>query len=369
VKTILVTGAAGFIGSHVAEALLRRGDRVIGLDNLSDFYEPARKRGNLAELQSLETAVNFRFVEADIRDRAALGKVFSSAQPEAIVHLAGMAGVRTSVDDPWLYYDVNLTGTLNLLDLAVGRGDPSLINDYLLAMPELSEEQRRELPKHVIARALGVQDQETVDLQSDDGRPNFVLASTSSVYGGTKTIPFVETDSADRPLAPYPASKRAAELLGHTYHHLYGLDFTALRFFTVYGPRNRPDMMAFKLLDGLRLDREVPFYNDGDMRRDWTFISDIVTGVVSAADRRLGYEVINLGRGEPVLLAEFVACMETLTGKRARLSTQPMPPADVAYTYANIEKAHELLGYAPKVSVAEGVRRLYEWYRRAVGEV
>jgi UDP-glucuronate 4-epimerase len=226
-----------------------------------------------------------------------------------------MAGVRASVDDPWLYYDVNLTGTLNLLEAA-----------------------------------------------RVNGLPNFVFASTSSAYGATTTIPFVETDAADRPLAPYPASKRAAELLGHSYHHLHRLDFTAVRFFTVYGPRSRPDMMAYKVLDSIHHGHEVPLFNDGDLRRDWTYVGDIVAGVVAAADRRLGFEIVNLGRGEPVSVRDFVGEMERLAGKSAKLVPAPMMDADVALTFADVTKARRLLGYDPQVSVKEGVRRSYEWY-------
>ncbi|HEY4105135.1 MAG TPA: SDR family NAD(P)-dependent oxidoreductase, partial [Polyangiaceae bacterium] len=205
-RTILVTGAAGFIGSHTAERLLQRGDHVVGLDNLNDYYDPARKRSNLEEVRATaEQGGAFTFIEGDIRDRALLEQLFSRHEFIGVVHLAAMAGVRSSVEDPWLYCDVNLTGTLNLLEAA------RLHNN-----------------------------------------PNFVLASTSSAYGNTKLIPFIETDPSDRPLAPYPASKRAAELIGHSYHHIHGSDFTALRFFTVYGPRGRPDMMPFKLLDAMR---------------------------------------------------------------------------------------------------------------------
>ncbi|HET9952948.1 MAG TPA: NAD-dependent epimerase/dehydratase family protein, partial [Polyangiaceae bacterium] len=238
----------------------------------------------------------------------------------AIVHLAAMAGVRASVEDPWLYYDVNLTGTLNLLDAS---------REY--------------------------------------GKPNFVFASTSSAYGATRTIPFIETDASDRPLSPYPASKRAAELLGYTYHHLHGADFTALRFFTVYGPRGRPDMMAHKVFDSIRTGKEVPLYNGGQMYRDWTYVGDIVSGVVAAADRRLGFEVVNLGRGEPVLLKDFVSAIEKLCGRTARLTPAPMIDADVSYTFADISKARRLLGYDPKVSVDEGVRHFHAWYTENVG--
>jgi UDP-glucuronate 4-epimerase len=321
-KTILVTGAAGFIGSHTAVALLERGDRVVGLDNLNDYYDPARKRQNLIEIGAAPGATErFAFVEGDIRDRAQVTDLFAKHQFTAVAHLAAMAGVRVSVDDPWLYYDTNLTGTLNLLDAS-----------------------------------------------NSHGKPNFVLASTSSAYGNTKQVPFLETDAADRPLAPYPASKRAAELLGHSYHHIQGLDFTALRFFTVYGPRGRPDMLAYKLLDAMRLGQPMPLYNGGQMHRDWTFVSDIVQGIVAATDRRLGYEIINIGRGEPVLLADFVRSIEALAGKTAPVKEEPMMRADVSYTYADITKARKLLGYDPKVSVEDGVKRFYEWYCAAVGK-
>jgi len=179
-------------------------------------------------------------------------------------------------------------------------------------------------------------------------------------------LPFAETENADRPLAPYAASKRAAELLGFTYHHLHGLDVTALRFFTVYGPRGRPDMMAYKVLDSAYGGDAVPYYNNGQMHRDWTFVDDIVSGVVAAADRRLGYEVINLGRGEPVLLADFVESLERLAGKKPNLIPKPMLSADVEYTFADISKARRLLDYEPKVSVAEGTQRFFEWYLASV---
>jgi UDP-glucuronate 4-epimerase len=319
-KTILVTGVAGFIGSHTAQRLLERGDTVIGLDNLNDYYDPQRKRANLAELQSTSGAQqNFHFVEGDIRDRALLDRLFSEYSFDSVINLAAMAGVRVSIENPYLYYDVNLIGTLNLLEAA-----------------------------------------------RDHHTGNFVLASTSSVYGETQQIPFVETDTCDRPLAPYAASKRGAEMLGYTYHHLHGQNFTALRFFTVYGTRGRPDMMAYKVVDNIFFGKEVPLYNNGQMHRDWTYVEDIVSGIVTAADRPLGYEVINLGRGEPILLADFVALIEEQAGRRANLVPAPMMDADIVYTYADISKARRLLDYNPTVSVQEGVARFWDWYRRVV---
>ncbi|MCB9129170.1 MAG: SDR family NAD(P)-dependent oxidoreductase [Ardenticatenales bacterium] len=319
---ILVTGAAGFIGSHLAESLLSRGDAVIGLDNLNDYYDPARKRANLAELcTDSSCAERFTFIEGDVRDRSLLAALFERYRPQAIAHLAAMAGVRASIDDPHLYYEVNLTGSLNLL------------------------EEARQQPN-----------------------TNFVFASTSSAYGNTDRTPFEETDKSDRPLSPYPASKRAAELLGHSFHHLFDQNFTALRFFTVYGPRGRPDMMAYKVLDNIFFGRDVPLYNNGQMYRDWTYVEDIVAGIVAALDRPLGYEIINLGRGEPVLLADFVARIEALSGHSSSLRPAPMMNADIRATHAEISKARRLLDYNPTISVQEGVERFWTWYRSAVLE-
>lgn len=319
-KKILLTGAAGFIGSNTASALLRRGDTVVGVDNLNDYYDPARKHANLDEVRSTAPdPEKFIFHRTDIRDEDAMDGLFAEHAFDAIIHLAAMAGVRASIEDPKLYLDVNLGGTLTLLEAA---------------------------QRH--------------------GQPLFVFASTSSVYGRTKVIPFVESDCADRPLAPYPASKRAAELLGHSYFHLFGQNFTALRFFTVYGRRGRPDMMAYKVLDNIFHGAEVPLYNDGQMHRDWTYVDDIVQGLIAAADRPLGFEVINLGRGKPTLLAEFVRLIEEQAGKRSNLIGKPMPPADMEYTYANIDRAKELLSYAPTVTVEQGVREFWLWYRDAV---
>ena len=330
-KTILVTGSAGFIGSHTVEAFLKRGDRVIGLDNLNDYYDPARKRSNLEEIRNAlshtDQRQRFSFVEGDIRDRKLVSQLFEDNPFDAVVHLAAMAGVRVSIDNPALYYDVNLMGTLVLLDAAVGRAGKSV---------------------------------------SPENFPNFVFASTSSVYGNTRQVPFVPDDTCDRPLAPYAASKRAAELLGYSYHHLHGLSFTALRFFTVYGPRGRPDMMAYKVLDNIFTGVEVPLYNGGQMHRDWTYVSDIVGGVVAAADKPLGYEILNLGRGEPVLLNDFVKRIETLVGQPAHLITKPMLSADIAYTFADVSKTRDRLGYDPQVSVLEGVEHFWKWYQTAI---
>ena len=318
--TVLVTGAAGFIGSHTALQLLGRHQRVIGLDNLNDYYDPSRKESNVRFLQeSAADADSFRFVRGDLRDRDTVDSIITSERVDTIVHLGAMAGVRVSIEQPELYYDVNIMGTLNILNAA-----------------------------------------------RDHGIRNVVFASTSSVYGRMETSPFSEDDPCDRPLSPYAASKRGAEMLCHTYHHLFGLNVTALRFFTVYGPRGRPDMMAYKVLDNIFSGAEVPIFNGGQMYRDWTYIDDIVAGITSAAERPIGFEIINLGRGEPVLLADFVGLIEEATGRKANLTPAPMPEADVPYTFADISKARRLLDYNPKTSVREGVGALWSWYEAEV---
>jgi len=321
-QTIVVTGAAGFIGSHVAEALVQRGDRVIGLDNFNDYYDPERKRSNVRDVMAnLDDVSRYDMRDADFPAGEMLNELFASSKVAAIVHLGAMPGVRASMDAPQLYFDVNLMGTLNLLDCA-----------------------RQHRVSH------------------------FVFASTSSVYGTSKTLPFVETDVCDQPLAPYPASKRAAELLGYSYHHLYGMNFTALRFFTVYGPRGRPDMMAYKIFDNIFKGRRVALYNGGKMHRDWTYVSDVVAGIMAAVDRPLGYEKLNVGRGEPTLLADFVEQVETLTGRKSALHDEPMPRADMPYTSADLSKTASLLDYQPKISFEEGTERFWHWYQQRVLE-
>jgi UDP-glucuronate 4-epimerase len=318
-RRYLVTGGAGFIGSHVTEALLSRGDDVVVLDNFNDYYDPARKRSNLEEVRDVVAdGGHLKVVEGDIRDVSVVASAID--QPvEAVIHLAAMAGVRASIENPGLYYDVNVMGTLRLLEAAVAA----------------------------------------------ERKPVFVFASTSSVYGATDRMPLKEDDPCHLPLVPYSASKRGAELMGHAFNNLYGLDFTAVRFFTVYGPRGRPDMMAYKVAESARGGPPVPLYNGGNMQRDWTYVSDITSGVIAAADRRLGYEVVNLGRGEPVVLADFVRLVEAEAGAQAELTDAPMPQGDVARTHADITKAGKLLDYRPEVSVAEGVKRFVEWHRKA----
>ncbi len=315
---ILVTGAAGFIGSNLAEALLQRGDTVAGLDNFNDYYSPTRKRANAA---ALATYPAFTMYEVDLRDEATVKAILVGGRFDAVAHLGAMANVRYSIERAPLYTDVNIRGTVNVLEGA---------------------------------RFAGC--------------PHIVFASTSSVYGKTAQIPFVETDPLGQPLAPYPTSKIAGELMGHTYHNLFNLSFTAVRFFSVYGPRGRPDMMPYMITDSIVHDKTFKLYDAGEMWRDWTYVGDIVHGVIAALDTPLGYERVNLGRGEPVRMADFVALVERLVGKPARMDTPPAPASEPPITYADITKARTLLGYDPHVSVEEGMTRFWEWYRTADNE-
>jgi len=315
---ILVTGAAGFIGSHLAAALLARGDTVVGLDNFNDYYDPRLKRANATALMS-----NPRFMleEADLRDEQALNRICRQRPFDAVAHLAAMAGVRYSVTRAPLYVDVNVRGTVNILD---------------------------------VIREAGI--------------PHVVFASTSSVYGKSSQIPFKEDNPLGRPLAPYPATKISGELMGHAYHNMFGISFTAVRFFSVYGPRGRPDMMPFRIMDSICRDREFALYNSGEMYRDWTYVADVVAGLLAAIDRPLGYECINLGRGEPVRMADFVEMIEALVGRPARMSTPPAPASEPPITYADISKAQALLDYHPETSVQEGLSRQWDWYRHSILE-
>jgi UDP-glucuronate 4-epimerase len=310
---ILVTGAAGFIASHVSAMLLARGDEVVGIDNFDPYYPASRKWNNIAEVRGGPGGGRFTLVQADVRDRDHLARIVGSGF-DAVAHLAALAGVRSSVERPHDYMDVNVGGTLSVLEAA---------------------------------RRAAVR--------------NLVVVSTSSVYGNA-VPPFVESDPADRPLAPYAASKRAAELLCHTYHHVHGLSCTVVRLFTAYGPRNRPDMMAYKVLDSIFTGREIPLFGGGEMLRDWTYVEDVARGIVAALDRPLGYEIINLGRGHPVRLREFIDAMEELAGRKANLVPAPRVDSDALATGADISKARRLLGFEPRFTVRQGVERLYRWY-------
>ena len=312
--TILVTGGAGFVGSHLARALLQRGDRVVAIDNFNDYYDPAIKRANARELAQHP---NFTLIEGDIRDTAALEALFVAHGVRRVAHLAAMAGVRESMRQPGLYLDVNLTGTFNLLEAAQRHG---------------------------------------VD--------NFVFASTSSVYGETRRLPFTEDDAADRPLAAYPASKRAAELLAHTYYHLHGLNVTVLRFFNVYGPAGRPDMMPLRVMNALLDGTEIPVFNGGDIHRDWTYIDDTIQGVIAALDQPLGYEVMNLGVGAPISLREFIDVLEALSGRKLNTRDVPTPPSDPPITYCDNSKIRRLLGFNPQTRVQDGLARTWDWFQQ-----
>ncbi len=315
--TYLVTGGAGFIGSHLCEALLARGERVVCVDNFNDYYSPHRKRCNIRQALAHPA---FTLVEADIRDGDAMEQVFATHRPERVAHIAAMAGPRPSMERPLLYEDVNVRGTMILLDLA---------------------------------RRYDVQ--------------GFLLASTSSVYGRSPT-PWSETAGTDRPLSPYAATKKAAEVMAYTFHSLYGLPTRVVRFFTVYGPRGRPDMTPYLFVDAMRQRRPITLFNGGiGVYRDWTYVSDVVAGVLAALDADLAFEVFNLGNSSPVELADFVRRLERITGYRAEIQTRPLPAADPPMTYADVTRARQLLGYAPQVSIDDGLMRFWEWYRQEVG--
>lgn len=310
-ETFLVTGAAGFIGSRLAKALLERGDRVVGFDNFNDYYPLVHKRRHLADLLP---NVNFTLVEGDLRDVAAVRETVSRHKPDAIAHLAAMAAVRYSVEHPLIYGEINIQGTMNLMDAA------------------------RQI-----------------------GQPRMVLASTGSLYGSDTPVPFKESAAADRPLAPYPASKRAMELMAHAFHHLWKLPITVVRFFNVYGPHGRPDMMPWQWSRMILQGETLKLYNSGRLKRDWTYIDDIVAGFSAALDKGLGWEVINLGCSNPVENIDFVHTLEKLLEKQAIWVAAPTPPSEPLITYADITKAQTLLGYQPKVDVQEGLRRFIEW--------
>jgi UDP-glucuronate 4-epimerase len=312
-RTTLVTGGAGFVGSHLADRLLARGERVVVLDNFSDFYSPERKRANIAGALAHPA---YTLVEGDIRDRDLVMRLFDAHRFQRVAHLAAMANVRYSVERAPLYIDVNIHGTVNLMDAA---------------------------------RRVGTE--------------NFVFASTSSIYGMTSDIPFLETQPTDHPLAPYPATKKAGEVMGYAYHNMFGLNFTALRFFTVYGPRVRPDMMAYTVMESILRGQEIALFNGGEMHRDWTYVDDIISGVTSALDTPLGYEVMNIGRGEPVRLGDFVEIIEKLVGKQAQIRSMPAPVSEPPITYASSDKARRLLGYEPHTSVLDGLTRTWEWFQ------
>jgi UDP-glucuronate 4-epimerase len=307
---VLVTGGAGFIGSHVVEHLLERGDQVVVLDNFNDFYDPAIKRSNAELLKGA------RVVEGDLRDEGLVARLFEEERLDAVVHLAAMAGVRPSLLDPLHYTDVNVRGTQVLLRQL---------------------EQRPEV--------------------------RLVFASSSSVYGSNERVPFREDDDIHHPISPYAATKRAGELLCYTHHHLYGTPISCLRYFTVYGPRQRPEMAIHAFVRRTLAGEPIPIFGDGSTRRDYTYVADIVDGTVRALDRCEGYEIYNLGESQTISLADLVEAIGKACGVAPRLDRRPLQPGDVMVTYADVTKARERLGYRPSTSIQVGLEHFLEWYR------
>ncbi|MDQ1728044.1 MAG: UDP-glucuronate 4-epimerase [Pyrinomonadaceae bacterium] len=319
-KDILVTGGAGFIGSHLVDRLLGEGEwRVSVVDDFNDFYDPAIKQANV--IRPLENS-NYQLFRADIRDASALKPIFADTSFACIVHLAARAGVRPSLEQPQLYTETNINGTVNLLELA---------------------------------RQHGVR--------------QFVFGSSSSVYGSNAKVPFSEDDPSSRPISPYAATKAAGELLGHTYAHLYGMRMICLRFFTVYGPRQRPDLAIHKFARLISEGKPIPVFGDGTTRRDYTFIDDIIAGVRAAIDYdQSDYEVVNLGESRTVELRELIALLEQELGAQANIDRQPLQPGDVPQTFADIAKARHLLGYNPRTEIEAGIKKFVEWFRGKAAE-
>ena len=316
-RHILVTGGAGFIGSHLTRRLLERGERVTALDDFNDFYDPALKRENAAAFAG---RADWQLVEGDIRDAALVDGLFERERFDAVVHLAARAGVRPSLREPILYEEVNCIGTLRLLDAA-----------------------RRHGPS------------------------NFVFASSSSVYGINEKVPFAEDDPVDLPISPYATTKRAGELLCFNYSHLYGLRTSCLRFFTVYGPAQRPEMAIAKFTDLLARGRSIPLYGTGQTRRDYTFIDDIVDGIVAAMELAPRFEIFNLGGSQTTRLIDLVHWIAGELGVEPRVEMLPEQPGDVPITFADVAKAGRMLGYAPRVPIREGLARYVAWYRSRPG--
>ena len=309
---ILVTGGAGFIGSHLIERLLEEGYEIVCLDNFNDYYNPEIKRSNIKPFLRER---NFNLVEADIRDKDTLKKVFEKYKFQKVIHLAAQAGVRLSLKQPNLYVDVNVNGTLNLLELS---------REYKIG--------------------------------------SFLFGSSSSVYGATKEIPFSEEGKL-KPISPYGVSKRTGELLCSTYNHLYNLPVTILRFFTVYGSRQRPDMAIYKFTKLIDEGKKIYLYGDGETSRDYTYVSDIIEGITFALNKDFNYEIFNLGDSNPTTLSHLISLIEKNLGKSAKIKYLPEQPGDPSITFADIGKSKRTLNYEPKVKIEEGIKRFVEWYK------
>ena len=309
---ILITGIAGFIGSHVGEHFIKSGHNIIGIDNFDDFYPLEFKELNLTKLNQSK---QFHFYKADIRDSKTLNKIFSSAKVEVVVHLAAKAGVRPSIDSIAEYYDVNVNGTVSLLE---------------------------SMRKHGVRKML--------------------FASSSSIYGNNLKVPFSETDRVDNPISPYASTKKSGELLCHVYYHLYNFDITCLRFFTVYGPRQRPDLAIHKFTRLIDEGMPIPFYGDGSSSRDYTYIDDIICGINCALNHLGGYQIFNLGESKVINLKELVKIIENTFGKKANLNQLPLQPGDVTKTYADISKAKSEIGYNPIYDFETGISEFVKWY-------
>jgi len=309
----LVTGGAGFIGSHVCERLLQSSHAVWAFDDLNGFYDPQIKRRNIRDIQSL--AKPFEFIQGDLTDRAALDEIFGSVKFDQVIHLAARAGVRPSLAEPALYQRVNVEGTVNLFEAARHSGVKKLI-----------------------------------------------MASSSSVYGVNSKVPFTESDPIFSAISPYAASKLACEALGHVYHHVYGLDIVLLRFFTVYGPRQRPDLAIHKFAKLIQAGIPIPVFGDGTTARDYTYVSDTVDGVMACTQKEFGFEIFNLGESQTVTLNHLIELLEYFLGKQAIIDRQPLQPGDVPITFADITKSHAKLGYDPKVKIEQGIRLFVDWF-------
>jgi len=316
-KPVLVTGGAGFIGSHLVDRLLSAGERVTVIDNFNDFYDPTIKRENVAAHFQHD---NYALAEGDIRDAAFVRRTFASQAFGQVIHLAAMAGVRPSVRNPVVYQEVNLIGTMNILE----------------AMRDFSV-------------------------------PHLIFASSSSVYGNNEKVPFSESDPVDNPISPYAATKKAGELMTYTYHHLYGIKTACLRFFTVYGPRQRPEMAIHKFTERIYRGEDIEVYADGKSRRDYTYIDDIIDGVMAARTADYGYEIINLGRSDTIVLSDLIGRIEQALGKRAKVRLMPSQPGDVEQTCADITKASQLLGFKPGTSIKTGIKLFVDWYLKKRG--